>query len=273
MKTRDPNILLDLAGIPMVPPAKILRMDLDDPTVWYRSPLKPESSATGHHGGGPNIAGEPVEEPTLTFRQKLAITFGRIKQVARIWESWHINSKGMSAIAYCTAIDIWGRMYRWRGHRYNGGQWGSINYETHAYVMILGLGQYATRLMWRGVGFLWFALGGPDDMKGHRDWNDDPRTKGPTSCPGDDRWRKIHDREFVRALRKLRYRRVRYSRGKRVLLFTARMTELGYMDAPVKRYRKSERDVVRRYQADRGLWPDGVVGAETWRDAALLDRE
>jgi len=266
---RDPFPFLEQI-IKVYPPGQFLPDDLDTPQ-GYRSgrfpdPLAGDISLTVHHGGGPNPAGDPLDEPESPWWQKLAVSFGRVTGVLRSWHAYH-RSKGWQAIAYCAAIDPrMGRVYRLRGYRRNAGQWGGINAETMATVFVLGYPQYPTRAAWRALGLIWLAMTGPE-VKGHRDWNDDPRTQSPTSCPGPDIWQGLHAGRHVEALGRLRYRTVPM-RGVAVRAATLRLTELGYLARKQRRYLRNVANAVEQFQSAHGLVVDGIVGPVTWKALA-----
>jgi hypothetical protein len=244
----------------------ILGVDLEDPKVWTRPPIADYRYLTVHWGGGPNRAGWPIEEPAMTFRQKVAVQIGRVSGVLKGWHAYH-RSNGMSAIAYSTWVDsLFGRVGRLRGHRWNGGQWGSINGITHAVVLVMGFGQKASRLAWRSVGLIWFCSGAPA-VVGHRFFNDWPQTKTATSCPGDENTRAIAEREYVKALGVL-HRRPIPSRGKPVKACTAKLCQLLYLPRRYGTYRMAVRKAVVAFQTDHGLEPDGLVGPATWQRLA-----
>jgi hypothetical protein len=251
----------------VIPPKDVLPVDLDDPAVFNHPRLEDGASLTTHWGGGPNEAGWPIEEPEMTFLQKMAVEFGRVKRVLTSWHNYH-RSRGMAAIAYCVAVTPrFGRIIRLRGYRWNGGQWGSINHETLAHVFVLGYGQYPTRQAWRSLGLIWFAMGGPDHY-GHRDWNNDPRTQTTTTCPGDDIWRAIHAGEPIKALGVLRYRAGVKMHGITVKAATLRLTELGYLHGKQRRFLLNVHNAVKAFQVDKHLTVDGIVGPATWKALA-----
>ena len=255
-------------------PKDVLVMDLDDPTVWNRSKISPHDFTAVHWGGGPNPAGEPLEdreEPTSTWRDRLAIQFGRVKRVVRIWESWHINGRGMSAIAYCAGIDpIFGRCYRWRGFKHNGGQWGEINSFTLAIVFILGLTQYPRKAAWKTLGLIWFFSGGDRDaqMVGHRFFNGWPQSKTSTSCPGDRIANAVHRGAHIDALGVLKTRIGFNSRGRRVRACTLKLTELGYLPRQQSLYTTEVGQAVRRFRIDVGIPPRNIVDRPCWEKLA-----
>ncbi len=271
MGRRNPYPLLE-KSMKVIPPADMLPVDLDDPAVWHRSDLPADHSITVHWGGGPNIAGDSLpEEPEMTLREKIAVTMGLVRRVLTGWHRYHVVSRGMSAIAYCTAIPIrYSRVVRLRGHRVNGGQWGSINQETHAVVFVLGAGQYPGRAAWRTLGMIWFCGGGPM-VWGHRDWNDDRRTQTTTYCPGNRIWQGIIDRKYVTALGRLRKRRNgTFPGGRRVRMLTGKLQELEYLDRQYHWYRRVVRRAVEDFQWNYGLDEDGVVGPVTWAALAKV---
>lgn len=250
----------------VVPPRDVLRMDLDDPKVWTRPSIVDYRFLCVHWGGGPNQAGNLIEEPAMSLAQKISVTFGRVKEVARSWEAYHI-SKGMSAIAYCTAIPLYGGILRWRGHRHNGGQWGSINSFTHAAVFVLGFGQHPTRWAWRSLGLLWFCSGGPQ-VVGHRYFNAWPQTQSKTSCPGDPISEDINQERYVRALGTLRFG-VPLMRGQQVRALTVKLAGLGYLPGMRSRYGRQVRAAVGEFQkAHKVDSRPGVVGPATWKALA-----
>jgi hypothetical protein len=248
--------------------SEMLGVDLDDPKVWSRpAVIDPDFYLTVHWGGGPNLAGWPVEEPALTSAQKLAVLLGRCKTVLRGWMAYH-RSKGMSTIAYSTWVSVWGQLGRLRGHRANGGQWGSINTITHALVLVMGLGQKASKRAWQTVGLVWFCAGAPR-VVGHRFFNDWPQTQTTTSCPGDENAQIIADEGYVTALGRLRHRKAGSSRGRRVRAVTLKLTELGMLDGMRSRYSAEVGHSVAKFQGayyvnDRL----GTVGPNTWRALA-----
>jgi hypothetical protein len=270
--THDPYPLLYRIGR-VVPSRDMIPMDLDDPQVWVRPPITDFRFLVVHWGGGPNPAGEPVEEPGLTFAEKVAVELGRCKTVLTAWMHYHMQSRGMSTIAYSTAVPAhYGPIIRLRGHRFNGGQWGSINQITHAVVLIMGFGQTASRRAWQNVGLIWFAGGAPQ-VVGHRFFNDWPQTQTTTTCPGDENSRIIADKGYVTALGRLRWRPGgAYSRGRRVRAITCKLIDLGLLEGGTRnRYTREVRDAVAAFQQrPHWTWPDpiGQVGPATWRALA-----
>lgn len=249
---------------------EMLGVDLDDPDVWTRPAVTdPDFYLVVHWGGGPNQAGAPFEEPGLTLAQTIAFQIGRCKSVLRSWHAYH-KSKGMSAIAYSTAVDsLFGQLIRLRGHRYNGGQWGTINTFTHALVLIMGFGQKASRRAWQTVGLVWFCAGAPR-VVGHRFFNDWPQTLTATSCPGDENSRILEAAGYVTALGRLRHRKAGSSRGRRVRAATLKLTELAFLGGKRSRYTAEVRDAVAAFQQIYFVHvdPAGVVGPTTWKALA-----
>lgn len=239
--------------------AEMIGVDLENPQVWTRPAVTDYQFLSVHWGGGANPAGWPIEEPALTFAQKVAVQIGRVGRVLRSWLAYH-KSKGMSTIAYSTWVDsLFGRLGKLRGHRYNGGQWHRINTITHALVLVMGFGQKASRLAWRTVGLVWFCSGGPR-VVGHRFFNDWPETEGPTACPGDENSAIIERRGYIDALGVL----ARGSRGKVVRAATLKLARLRYLDRMRSRYTSEVAEAVRTFQLVHHLPMDGKIGPATW---------
>ncbi len=250
----------------VIPPRDMLTMDLDNPAVWWRPPIIDYQYLVVHWGGGPNSAGWPIEEPELTFWQKVAVQLGRVKAVLAVWLPYHI-SRGMSTIAYSTAVDsLYGRIIRLRGHKSNGGQWGSINTITHAVVLVMGFGQVATRRAWRSVGLIWFASGAPK-VVGHRFFNSWPQTQTQTTCPGDLNSQMISDEGYITALGLL-HRRIVASHGVTVRAATTKLAKLRYLDRMRSRYTPDVEQAVREFQIIHSLKVDGIIGPATWKALA-----
>lgn len=253
---------------------EMLGVDLDDPKVWDRPKVvDPDYYLVVHWGGGPNIAGWPVEEPGLTAMQKLLLLLGRCKTVLRGWLAWHtriVNGQQvMSTIAYSTAVDSQrGSLIRLRGHRHNGGQWGSQNRISHALVLIMGFGQTATRRAWQTVGLVWFCGGGPR-VVGHRFFNTWPESKTTTSCPGDENSRLIAEEKYVRALGTLTYGSP-VSVGRRVRAVSLKLGSLGYACPRRRLYRGDVARAVADFKAQNGIVEGrpGRVGFHTWKALA-----
>jgi hypothetical protein len=264
--THDPYPMLEQITR-VIPPGDMLTMDLDDPKVWSRPPIENYQFLVVHWGGGPNPAGGPIEEPALTFAQKVQVQLGRVKQVFAVWLPFHVHSRGMSTIAYSSWVDsLFGRIGRLRGHRSNGGQWGSINSITHAVVLVMGFGQVASRRAWRSIGLIWFCSGGPR-VVGHRFFNNWPQTQSQTSCPGDPNSKVISDEGYIAALGRLHRRRVP-SRGVCVRAATLKLKRLGYLPRMFGLYSLPVETAVREFQAVHGLRVDGIVGSDTWKALA-----
>lgn len=253
----------------VVEPVEAVGVDLDNPKVWSRPPVTDYRYLVVHWGGGPNPAGQPVEEPSMTGAQKWAVILGRCKTVLRSWHGYHVKSRGMSAIAYSTGVPVWGKaIFRLRGHRYNGGQWGTQNTISHALVLIMGLGQKATGWAWRMVGLVWFCSGGPE-VVGHRFFNSWPQTQTKTTCPGDQNAALIADERHIRALGRFTNRT---QRGVAVKAATLKLARLGYLDRLYRRYRPKVRRAVEQFQQDHPTVDEpGVLGPSTWRMLARTE--
>jgi hypothetical protein len=271
----------------------MLGIDLERPENWngrMAGPLAEDASITGHWGGGPNTAGEDLEPetPPLTWAQKVAVMVGRLKRVLRIWHRYHVESKGNRAIAYDFAISRWGRIaVVLRGWRDNGGQWGRINHHTAAIVFVLGFGQKIGRGAWRMFGALWFAAGAqdapspdqhlaeiaaggyPEGIKAHRHWNLHPETESGTSCCGDQNSAKLLRQYPARALPEL----VEGSKGRYVRLFTARLSELGYLSQPRRKITGwvAGRIVLAQIANPGCGRVDGTVDRDTWATIGKLN--
>ena len=286
-KTRNPIPLFDIARIRYFTSEELLGKDLEDPANWKKgmtSDLVDDASATLHHGGGPNRAGEPIEEPELTWQQKLAISLGRVKGVLRSWLRYH-EGKGWTTIAYGFCVSKYGRIIGvLRNWRRNAGQWGDINKHTASIVAVLGVGQRLAQGGWRALGMLWFAMGAPETPENrhaqiraglypsglhcHRNWNSHPESKSTTSCPSDERAKAIEARRAQHALPRLKFRgkRLMSRRGKFVRLFTARLVELGYLVEPSNVFNRVVRRATILAQSHNlgcGRF-DGVVNLDTW---------
>lgn len=267
--SRDPFPLLNQV-LKVIPSRDVLPDDLDTPAGYAYGVLPDrlegdQISLTVHWGGGPNPAGE--ELPPGSWRERFTVSLGRVKSVLRSWHAYHL-SKGWQAIAYCVAIGPrFGHLVKLRGWRRNAGQWSSINAETFACVFVLGSGQYPGRAAWRSLGLLWLAMGGPT-VKGHRDWNSDPRTQSPTSCPGDEITLSLRAGKYIEALGVLRCGTVWRPVGKAVKAATAVLARLGYLERRQRLYRRHVARAVERFQADHGLTVDGAVGPRTWEALA-----
>ena len=247
----------------IIPSSQALGVNLEDPDVWDRPDITDYQYIVVHWGGGPNDAGWPIEEPALKWHEKVAVQLGRVFRVLRVWMAWH-KSRGMSTIAYSTWVDsLYGRIGKLRGHRANGGQWGSINSITHAVALVMGFGQKCGRQGWEAVGLIWFCSGGPP-VVGHRFFNDWSQTQTTTTCPGDENSRLIAEGEYVRALGTLRL----LSRGRRVKAASLKLVRLGLLDKMYGVYRPKVKAAVRVFQSSHGLTVDGLCGPETWRSLA-----
>ena len=267
--TRNPYLMLEQI-MKIHTPKEILGVDLDDENVWDRPDITDYRYLCVHWGGGPNPAGWPIEEPTLSLAQKLAVQLGRIKTVLRSWLAYHVKSKGMSTIAYCTWVDsLYGRIGRLRGHRWNGGQWGSINGIAHALVLVMGFGQVASRKAWQAVGLVWFCSGAPI-VVGHRFFNYWAQTLTKTECPGDGNDEAIKNEEYIKALGVLRWRRLLSSRGRCVRACTLKLKMIGYLDRKYSKYNPTVRRAVVRFQVEHSLAPDGLCGPNTWKALAAV---
>lgn len=290
-KTRDPRTLFALAGVKLYSSEELLGKDLEKSANWKNgmsSPLLSDASITAHHGGGPNQAGEEIEEPQLTWRQKMLITLGRVKSVLRSWLAYH-ESKGWTTIAYDFCVSKHGRIIGvLRGWRRNAGQWGEINSHTAAVVYVLGLGQSVSNGGWQALGALWFAAGAqstpvdrfaqinagkfPGGIHGHRFWNYHPETQSMTSCPGDERAEEILARRPEESLPRLKYRKVRLKRGRWVRLFNARLVELGYLSKVSRTFGEPSRlATIEMQKRNLSCWrTDGIVDTQTWRTCGKL---
>ena len=243
--------------------------DLENPKVWSRPALPEDFSVTVHHGGGRNIAGDPVGV-VGTLRQKIAIVIGRVSYVLTGWKRYH-KSRGMSTVAYCDwASVLLGRYGRLRGHRHNGGQWGIQNTVTRAFVFVHGFGQHIYRRGWLALGLFWFCAGDPE-IKGHCDWNDHPASKSRTSCPSETTMEGIRAEKHIKALGTLRWPKrfpALRSRGIRVRAATLRLKDLGYLPGMTSQYTRNVRMAVLRWQLASGRRPTGKVGLDDWKALA-----
>lgn len=290
-KTRDPQELLAAAGIKLHTSKEILGKDLETNAGWktgrIAAPLADDASLTGHWGGGANIAGEDIEVPEMTWREKLLYVLGKVKTTLRGWLRYH-EGKGFATIAYTFWISRWGRSAGvLRGWRQNGGQWGDVNKHTAAIVFVLGLGQTIQRGAWRMFAAFWFAAGAPDTpddttaqiaagkfpggMRAHRHWNGHPQSKSTTSCCGNDHSAKLAAEYPATKLPRLKVGMVR-NRGRWVRLWNARMVELGFLPEMVRRYNwKAEAATIAMQKANPDCGRrDGVVDAQSWRTGGKL---
>lgn len=257
-------------------PEEMIGVDLDDPAVWSRPQVSdPDYYLTLHWGGGPNIAGWPIEEPALTLPQKLALQLGRCKSVLRGWLAWHTRIDPdtglpvMSTIAYSRWVDsIWGMTGRLRSHRHNGGQRGTVNTITDAVVLVMGFGQTASKRAWQTLGLIWFCGQAPRFV-GHRFFNTWPRQTW-TSCPGDLNTTLLAEEHHIRCLGVLRHRKAGSSRGRRVRAVTLKLTELAFLGRMQNRYTAEVAAAVEAFQQAYFVTGDkpGMVGFNTWKALA-----
>ena len=247
-------------------PKEMIGVDLDDPEVWDHPDVTDYRFMPVHWGGGSNSAGWPIEEPTMTMLQKLAVQLGRIKSVLKGWLAYHLTK--FSTIAYSSWVDsLFGRIGRLRGHRWNAGQWGSINQITHAVVLVMGFGQVASMRAWQAIGLLWFCSGAPQ-VVGHRFFNSWSQTQTKTFCPGDENDKAISEERYITALGVLRYRKGNSSHGRCVRACSEKLRQIGYLDQMYSRYNPKVRRAVVAFQVEHGLTPDGLCGKATWKKLA-----
>jgi len=272
---------LPVSSFPQVPPRDIFRIDYDQmdwPNPWTGTVSTPTWLINEqvqwlflHHGGGANPGGDLVEEPGLTFAQRVAVNLGVVRGVLRIWEQYHVQSRGMRGIAYDAGITQYGRYIRFRGWRANGGQWGNTanrwNSTSFAVVWVGGEGQTMSQMAWRMLGRVWveasFGLpkGRALKLRPHNYTNlDSPAT----SCPGVERTRLVYAEEHIRALGVWRVRKVPQA-GRPVRTLTRGLQIMGFYGRIQSRYTKQVAAAVRRFQQDAGVPVDGVCGPVTWR--------
>jgi len=225
-----------------------------------------------HHGGGSNAAGDLIEEPELTLKQRIALHFGVCRGVLRTWESWHILGREMKGVAYDYFITQYGKVIRGRGWRANGGQWGNTpnrwNNTSLAINWIGGEGQTMRKAAWRALGRMWVeaSYGLPQGqafkLRPHNFTNSDSPA---TACPGAERTRLVYAEHHLAALGRLRLRKLRLMRGGTVQTLTRGLTIAGFYDQTQKRYSAQVARAVRMFQQYAGIPVDGIVGPVTWQ--------
>ena len=292
MTIRDPLYQLTYSTLPtrpvstfkQTPPRDIFRIDydmMDWENPWTGTVTTPAWLVNEqvqwlflHHGGGRNAAGDLVEEPALTWKQKLALHLGIVRGVLRSWEQWHVQGKGNRGVAYDAFITQYGRYIRGRGWRANGGQWGNTpnrwNNTSFAVNWVGGEGQTMSQAAWRMLGRVWveasFGLpkGRALKVRPHNYTNlDSPAT----SCPGAERTRLVHAEEFKRTLGVLRVRKIPMRR-QTVRTLTRGLVLAGFYGRVQGRYTRQVAAAVKMFQQDAGVTVDGVVGPVTWQRLA-----
>lgn len=269
------------ATFSIIPPADVFRIDYDlkrwvnpwNPAdVDYPADLENHRVAwlILHHGGGANPGGEAIDEPALTWKQKVAVSFGIVRTVLRSWEQYHIQGHGWTGLGY----DIWGSNYgqvgRARGWRRNGGQYGHWNSESLAYVWVGGLGQSMTQAAWRRVGQVWLegsyglSVGRSLTLIPHSYTNYDSPAEYQTTCPGDERRAQIAENRHIVALGVLRPRKRLPMRRPQVRSLCRGLVALGLLDGLYGRYNAKVVAAVTAFDPSS----QGVCGPDQWRKLA-----
>jgi hypothetical protein len=135
-----------------------------------------------------NVEGEALHWPGMTGVINAAGAAGqaRVASALRGWQSYHMDSKGWSDIAYQVAIDQAGRAWTLRGINIRSGANGDadVNRRFGAFLLVLGPGEQPSAAMKEAVkavvaDFRRFFPKASATPKGHRD----VRAQG-TTCPG-----------------------------------------------------------------------------------------
>jgi hypothetical protein len=109
-----------------------------------------------------------------------------IQKALRGWQSYHMDTRGWSDIAYQIAVDVHGNTYGLRGLRYRSGANGDadVNLRFGAFLLIIGDRETPSPAMIRTVRARVAAHRNlfPQSHRivGHRDVRPEP-----TACPGD----------------------------------------------------------------------------------------
>jgi hypothetical protein len=278
MTTLDP---LHESTFPIIPPSEVFHINYDLPrwpNPWNTSDIHTADNLDNqkvawlilHHGGGPNPGGYEVDEPGLTWRQRVAVSFGRVRTVLRSWEEYHVLGHGWTGLGYDGYVTNYGQVGRARGWRRNGGQYGHWNSESYALVWVGGLGQSMTRAAWRRVGQIWLEAsyglpaGEALTLIPHSYTNYDSPAQYQTSCPGDERRAQITADQHITALGVLRVRKGLTSRKPQVKSLCRGLVALGLLDKVYSRYTANVSRAVSAFDP-ASL---GVCGPEQWRELA-----
>jgi N-acetylmuramoyl-L-alanine amidase. len=199
---------------------------------WDRGPWAPDKWVV-HYGGGANSAGSTPFSVDAEMRK------------LRSWESYHIDGKGWSGIAYNYAIGQTGNTYRLRGENRSGATSGDYegdgipeNVEARAVVFILGGDQKPSEAALQAFRELWAQ--DPMPVIGHQD----VRGASYTPCPGP------HLMQFIREEAYADMETITYRDVKNV---------------PNTRWAKNVID----YGIESGLIVTGDDYVDDWQDASL----
>lgn len=194
-------------------------------------------------------------------------------------QAFHIDSRGWDDIGYNYAVDIDGRAYVGRGRDVIGAHCLDHNTSGIGVVVLIAADEHPTAAALATVRQLWHAT---SEAAGHQLHQLGHRDGFPTSCPGDELYRWVHDGMPVDGHHHpapapqphhhqgadgppypghpLRIG----TRGGPVSRWQAKMRDRGWRIAVDGDYGPASADVARAFQAEKGLAVDGIVGPRTW---------